>query len=805
VSSPSRRDFLRSAAALSAGALARGKIPHAIARARAIAPMPGTTWEDAEHVVVLMQENRSFDHMFGALQGVRGFRDPRVHMQPDGRPVWFQTDAHGATYPPFRLDITNTDATWIGGLPHNWLDQVDARNGGRYDRWLIAKPKKDLPSFTLGHYGRDDLPFYYALADAFTVCDQAFCSSLAGTTPNRLHLWTGTIRRDASDFPRVENSDTDYDRQASWTTFPERLQDAGVSWRIYQNEINIDSGLDDDHNAWLANFSDNPIEWFSQYRVRFGTSRRAWLPQLIDQLPDRIAAAEAAARASGLTPKEAAKRQRTVVDLTQALVDARAERAQYNDAAWAALPARDRALHERAFTTNRNDPAYRSLATLRYQDGAVARDVQVPAGDALRQFRDDVHGGALPAVSWLVAPENFSDHPSAPWYGAWYVSQVLDILTRNPAVWQKTILVLCYDENDGYFDHVPPFTAPHPHRPATGRATDGIDTTVDWANAHGRESAIGLGYRVPMVIASPWSRGGCVNSQVSDHTSVLQLMERWLAAKGTPVRETNISDWRRVVCGDLTSVFRSSAQAASALPAPLARDATVERIHAAQFRGPPPGPHTATGGVDVAAMQEPGTRPSCPLPYELHVNAARTGGDLVLTMEARTAAFGERSSGAPFNAYSYGKEMTCRAYAVQAGKDLSDTWPSVGRYHVRVDGPNGFVREFVGVGDAEELHASLDFRSGSGASGDIAVQLVNPGAKARMVTILDASYGAARQHLRIPAGDSAAAMIHTAGSHGWYDIVVQCVHQRYRYAGRIETGDWSVTDPAMGREHRASA
>src|SRR5579872_4180924 len=271
-----RREFVRNAALLSGAAFARGAIPAAIARAASIDPPPGTTFRDAEHVVVLMQENRSFDHCFGALRGVRGFRDPRAHVQPSGNPVWFQTDAHGDTFAPFRLDITQSSATWIGGLPHTWPDQVDARAGGRYDQWLIAKPKRGLP-FTLGHYTRADIPFYYALADTFTVCDQAFCSSLTGTTANRLFLWTGTIRDGASDTARVMNAETYYDKEASWRTFPERLEEAGVSWRIYQNELSLDSGLRGDAVPWLGSFTDNPIEWFTPYHVRFAAARRRYL------------------------------------------------------------------------------------------------------------------------------------------------------------------------------------------------------------------------------------------------------------------------------------------------------------------------------------------------------------------------------------------------------------------------------------------------------------------------------------------------------------------------------------------------
>jgi phospholipase C len=74
-------------------------------------------------------------------------------------------------------------------------------------------------------------------------------------------------------------------------------------------------------------------------------------------------------------------------------------------------------------------------------------------------------------------PCNFSDHPGAPWYGAWYVSEVMDILTNKPEVWKKTIFILCYDENDGYFDHVPPYVVPHPGNPATGLVSEGIDAS----------------------------------------------------------------------------------------------------------------------------------------------------------------------------------------------------------------------------------------------------------------------------------------------------------------------------------------
>jgi phospholipase C len=164
-----------------------------------------------------MQENRSFDHAFGTLKGVRGYNDPRAITLPNGNPVWVHTNKKGDSYAPFRLNIKDSNATWLGCLPHGRADQVDARNGGRYDRWLDVKrldgEKYASMPFTLGHYTRDDIPFYYALADAFTICDQNFCSALTCTTPNRLFLWSGTVReKPSADSPaKLNNEEAVYD------------------------------------------------------------------------------------------------------------------------------------------------------------------------------------------------------------------------------------------------------------------------------------------------------------------------------------------------------------------------------------------------------------------------------------------------------------------------------------------------------------------------------------------------------------------------------------------------------------------
>jgi phospholipase C len=801
-----RRQFLFDAAALLAS----------IDRAAAIDADPGSTYLDAEHVVVLMQENRSFDHMYGALRGVRGFNDPRAVTLPDGRPVWLQTNTAGETWAPFRLNIRDTNITWLGSLPHSWRDQIDARNHGNHDRWLDAKPsgRKECAGMpiTLGYYNRDDLPFYYALADAFTVCDQHFCSSLTGTTPNRHYLWTGTVRpaQNAQAPAYVRNGDTDHNSMVRWTTFPERLEDAGVSWKIYQNELSLPSGLTNDEDAWLSNFTDNSIEWFAQFRVQFSKTFRSWAAGAVTTLPAEVAALDRRLAEGGPDTARLNRERRSKARLLQ-LAQAAAE---FTDDAWAKLSQRDRNLHEKAFCTNAGDPDYRQLATLSYRDGASDRTMTAPKGDVLRNFREDVQRGQLPAVSWLVPPENFSDHPGAPWYGSWMVSEVLRILTEKPEVWKKTIFILTYDENDGYFDHVPPFSPPDPARPETGRTTEGIDPALEYwplerdleraSKTDARGGPIGLGYRVPLVIASPWSRGGAVCSQVFDHTSVLQLLESVLTRKlRKPVRETNISAWRRAVCGDLSSAFQPAAKSTGANPAFTQRNAELERIHKAQFRPPPAGfakSHTA--------RQEKGVRPSLPLPYELYAAGGLTPDrrSVRISMEAGDLVFGAKSAGSPFHVYSpgtYGQraDLRTRSYAVEPGKRLTDIWElegfENGVYRLCVCGPNGFLREFAGSVEDPEIALRCEYRK----SGDLAVILTNSAARAHNIRLVNHMYKGAGSATAVRPGEKKTVVLKLAASHSWYDFTLQVAGSETfarRCAGRVEIGKLGFTDPVMG-------
>lgn len=834
----SRREFIKKAAMIAGATGLTGVLPASIQKALAINPAPGSTWKDAEHVVILMQENRSFDHCYGTLKGVRGYRDPRVVRLAGERPVWLQTNDAGETFSPFRLDIKDTNATWMGSLPHSWPNQIDARNEGKYDKWLQAKASGNdhyshMP-LTMGHYDRRDIPFYYSIADAFTVCDQNFCSSLTGTTPNRLFLWSGTIReqQEAKSRARVRNDDTDYGVEASWTTFPDRMEDHGIDWRVYQNEISLHPGFKGEEDDWLSNFTDNPLEWFSQFHVRYSPAYMPHIAEAIAAAEKDIAGLRERAEAA---PDDAGIRDR-IKEKTAQLELLKKDQEHITAENYAKLSAKAKSLHARAFTRNSEDPHYHELATLHYQDGAESREVQVPKGDVLHQFRQDVRNGKLPTVSYLVAPSNFSDHPGSPWYGAWYVSEVLDILTHNPEVWKKTIFILCYDENDGYYDHVPPFTAPDPSRPETGKVSKGIDTGVEWhtreqdlqrvPEREARGGPVGLGYRVPLVVASPWSRGGYVNSQVFDHTSILQFLERFLHARtGKKIVESNISAWRRTVCGDLTSVFRPYGGERIQSPRSLVKNEVIEGIHKAKFRQLPAG-YKQISAEDAAGFakdpvvtslmpgQEKGTRPACSLPYEQYAEGDLNEDRSALTLSFRVdkLAFGDRTAGSPFYAYIYGRELSVRNYAVTAGDALSDDIPMTlfegDLYDVRMHGPNGFYRRCAGTSKADPpvvVNLDHEFGEGEKPTGRLLLRVMNTdGSKEYTVRVGDNSYGSAELVRKIGAGGtetgSPSIVVDTKAQSGWYDLTVTVEgfgSWQRRYAGRLETGKESISDPAM--------
>src|SRR5262245_61858459 len=207
-----------------------------------------------------MQENRAFDHYFGTLRGVRGFGDPRPMTLPSGQPVWFQPNGAGFLL-PFHPSVPNFGLAFLEDTPHGWSDTHAAWNNGKYDQWIATKGRS-----TMAFYTRDDIPFFYSLADAFTICDAYHCSFLGATDPNRYHMWTGWVGNDGKGGgPVINNAEAGYD----WSTYPERLERNGVSWKIYQD---IGVGLDEagvwgfTDDAYIGNFGDSSLLYFHQYQ-----------------------------------------------------------------------------------------------------------------------------------------------------------------------------------------------------------------------------------------------------------------------------------------------------------------------------------------------------------------------------------------------------------------------------------------------------------------------------------------------------------------------------------------------------------
>jgi phospholipase C len=394
-------------------------------------------------VVILIQENRSFDHYFGSYRGVRGFSDQSAAFQ---QPYPGDTaNPPAGVLLPFHLDTTKTNAACTHDITHDWVPQHQSWNDGAMDGFVTSRLAINTNDAVLamGYYTRADLPYYYAVADAFTLCDNYCCSVIGPTDPNRLYSMAASIDPDGKNGgPLLQTLVTNrsaFFGTLTYTTMPEQLETRGISWKVYTSpDQNILNGL----------FSDNILSYFKNFQ----------------------------------------------------------------------------------------DPA----STL-YQNAFVP---QFPT-----DFVSDALSGNLPQVSWVIASVIDSDHPPSPsLFGENTLSAIVAALIANPGSWAKTVLFATYDENGGFFDHVPPVVAPAGTAGEYVTAPAVPDPTV--AGNPAISGPIGLGFRVPMLVISPFSRGGFVSSDLFDHTSMLRFLETRFGAE-----VPNLSAWRRSTVGDMTSAF----------------------------------------------------------------------------------------------------------------------------------------------------------------------------------------------------------------------------------------------------------
>lgn len=691
----SRRSFLQM---LGAGA-AVGTVPPSIARALAIPANRRTgTINDVEHVVILMQENRSFDHCFGTLRGVRGFNDPRAIKLPSGKSVWYQPRGNDDLV-PFRPPVENLGLTFLPDPPHGWNDTHAAWNKGRHDQWV---PNKGLSAMT--YHVRDDIPYHFALADAFTVCDAYHCSLMGPTDPNRYHLWSGWVGNDGKGGgPVVDNAEAGY----SWSTYPERLERNGVSWKIYQDE---GLGLDAAHSwgwtndPYIGNYGDNSLLYFHQYQ-----------------------------RAKPGEP-----------------------------------------LADKAKTGTRIEKLGRDPNRL------------------MDLFKQEIAAGKLPQVSWVVAPEAYTEHPNFPTdYGAWYVSQVLDALTAHPEVWSKTVLLVMYDEEGGFFDHMPPPVPPQ--TAAQGASTVSTVNEIFPGSASYRSAPYGLGMRVPMLVVSPWSKGGWVNSQVFDHTSVIRFLEKRFGQGKPDLTEANITPWRRAVVGDLTSAFDFANP-----------DAAVVTLPSTDEYFPPdlnrhPDYHVVAPQDDLLPKQEPGVRRARALPYALHARGRVIDSDG--SYRLRFSNTGDAT--AVFQVHSGRNADLPRCYTVEPGKKLTGDWAVKSQgattYDVSVRAPNGFFRSYKGSIDSAKARVDVrDIYNSQALS--LKLELHNLAKRQAALRVVD-RYSGQSKSLTLAVGATGELQWDLNATFGWYDLVLTVDGDtgfEVQLAGHIENGQPSSSDPALG-------
>ena len=681
VAGVTRRRFLQYTALASAAAAPAGAAAGAVHGTSAVAKALPKGWSgtiaDVQHVVILMQENRSFDHYFGTLSGVRGFGDKQILTYPNGHNIFRQPDA-ARTDLGYLLPYNLTDQT-DGDLDHGWIGDHEAWNGGLWNNWVPAKTEE-----TMGYFTRAEIPFQYALADAFTICDGYHQAIMGPTSPNRMYLWTGTSSGWTSN-PDDYKVDFGPDAgTAEVTTYPERLQKAGISWQVYTNDQVGDSGSYPDY--FLGDYGDNPLWFYQQYNPTNST-----------QGGTGVLAAHGA-----VTP-------------------------------WKS-------------------------------NGGAPPLSKTHAAYVLSSFIKAVKSNKLPQVSWIVAPAGYCEHPSyTPDYGAHYVNTVLHTLFSNPDLWKTTALFITYDEHDGFFDHQLP---PYPEPSVTGEYIDGLP--------------IGPGTRVPMLICSPWTRGGYVDSNVYDHTSMLKFLAAWTGAQ-----PANVTGWRESVTGDLTSAFDFKHPDFS-IPKIPTLDHTWALTQLTGGSTTPP----AEGHQKMPA-QESGTRPHRPTVHQpfADVTVNRATGQVTAAL-TNTGQVGVSLAIYPDAHVPF----TCTPMTVLHSSRRSYVWDATqtaGRYAFSVYGPDGFLTSFAG----EIVPASQNGGPVPGvtaaprraATKTLDLTLANEGHERIVYTLTPNDYEGCRETVTV--GPVSTRTINwPTDRYGYYDVVITANTAdgfRRRYAGRI--------------------
>lgn len=789
-----RREFLSHTIKASLGLSTLSLLPNSIQKALAIpANNESGTIKDVKHVVILMQENRSFDHYFGSHKGVRGFSDRfTIPTENKDNNIFIQSynvkklleaqtpkipfrivksvadallkispDSKFIHFVPTYMDADKVNAQRAPGLFHTWPDSMEAWNNGKITDWPSAKGSPH----SMGFLKEKEIPFQTALANAFTLCDAYHCSLQGGTAPNRSFLMSGTNGPTGNNSAFVVNLWDAIPKQYAfdevnqqkiskhgyeWKTYAEALEENGVTWKSYQNM---------------------PTEWGNNMLGAF----KAFLNENLKIDSDH--------------PNQNLK--------------------VFSDKENILLAPYDEKFNEKY-------PLYKGIANT------------LPGNNPeeyIDAFRKDIREGKLPQVSWINAPKKYCEHPStsSPIQGGWFVQEILNALTENPDVWSKTAFLVMFDENDGYFDHVPPPAPPSFNNKTNsyaGKSTlSANDMSYEYythnlqANAQSeqpndqgyRGQPYGPGPRVPCFIISPWSKGGIINSQVFDHTSVLMFLEKCF-----DVKAENISPFRRAICGDLTSAFNFKNPNWQNVPlfrASPNRPTTDEIANnqSAKYFYPF---NLITHPLELRKIafptvpkQDKGICLSNALPYELHTSGERQSDGSFKLKFSNTG-----TQGAVLHVYDK-KNLSGipNRYVLEAGKQLEDIWYNNKKeYDLWVLGPNGFHRHFteklsetLNRKISPEIRICYDLKNEA-----ILLEVINNSNIPLVFNLKSNAYNLFEiKGFKLEANTThKTPALSLKDYYNWYDFTVtvnEAPSFTRRFAGRIETGRILCTDPAM--------
>jgi phospholipase C len=747
---------------------------------------------DIEHVVILMQENRSLDHYFGTLRGVRGFGDPRPLKFKNGDPVWLQEQRAydkpsdkpaGEDLPkikPFRVssdETVNGGSLYLDDAAHDFWGCAGAWNGGLWDRWI---PYKDI--ICMAHYTEKDLPLYFRLAKSFTLCDAYFCSVNGATHSNRSTFFTGTANGwNANDYYKLDMPEAD---KPNWTTYAEKLEKIGVSWKFYQETRSGDpattpfTSMGCNTVRTFLNFQDENTPLFTKNKLQ-----------------------NTVLRTEESTPSQLEK-----------------------DVVAGTLPTVSWIIPPTAFNEHPAYPPHFGEYYIHEILRALIANKEVWHKTVFFITRDE-NGGFFDHVIPPMPPLKPEMGATSPGIKLTPPDQPRDFNSEYPL---KTELLVSIAK-EAFIEK------------AEGRPRVPAKSGEAGANAEKAKTPTGMGMRVPMLVISPWSAGGRVCSEVFDHTSFIQFIETWLVARGIQKKDAeafpNISSWRQTIAGDLTSVFDFSRTKTEQMdtvynPAEAQPIFTEEKkaaaIIAAARPKKEPKSQRFVPTIDDVNKDPDARRPTLvkqdrtrceilPVGYDFQVLGFVKSTDATNAEEQFYLTFRNASKlGAAFSVHAYDRTDGAWYYSLEPAPDpqnpvmLSGSWSlkdklisgrTAGDYSYAVHGPNGYMAEFRGNA-ADPLQIQLP---------DIVdVKSLDDGKK---LQVAFGKWRNANSKLKLISAYSGYEAVIENGTEsvdittmdGWYDVAfVDAVNPSLylrRYAGHLENGKIGLSDPAIGLQY----